>query len=214
MSSSEEHTTFTRPRDGDIREQRPDAALDVLSAVCASTEMSRTAPQLQAPPDMLTGQSKQACLRRRVPTDHEAHSQAQRRLLWRVATTELRRVPAAEAEAEHAMHGRIRTPKRNSRSTIAVMLKPFARARRRRERVRRSNQALESPTSTHSAWRMRRVVLVSPADHAQHAKVRAEEQRESEHAEKDTWVTTWTREQLVETAKTLTKPRPHIAQVV
>ena len=53
-------------------------------------------------------------------------------------------------------------------------------------------------------------MLVSPADHAQHAMVRAEEQRVSEHAETNTWVSTWTSEQLVESAKTLPKPRPHI----
>ena len=35
-----------------------------------------------------------------------------------------------------------------------------------------------------------------------------------EHAEENTWVSTWTSERLVETAKTLTKPRPHIAEVV
>ena len=68
-----------------------------------------------------------------------------------------------------------------------------------------------SNTSTHSDWREKRVVLVRPADHAQHAKVRAEEQRVSEHAEANTWVSTWTSEQLVETAKTLTQPRPRIA---
>ena len=71
-----------------------------------------------------------------------------------------------------------------------------------------------SNTSTHSDWREKRVVLVSPADHAQHAKVRAEEQRVSEHAEANTWVSTWTSEQLVESAETLTQPRPRIAQVV
>ena len=57
-------------------------------------------------------------------------------------------------------------------------------------------------------------MLVRPACHAQHAKVRAEAQRVSEHAERNTWVSTWTSEQLVETAKTLTNPRPHIAQVM
>ena len=35
------------------------------------------------------------------------------------------------------------------------------------------------------------MVLVSPADHAQHAKVRAEEQHVSEHAERNTWVSTY-----------------------
>ena len=57
-------------------------------------------------------------------------------------------------------------------------------------------------------------MLVRPACHAQHAKVRADAQRVSEHAERNTWVSTWTSEQLVETAKTLTKPRPHTAQVM
>ena len=57
-------------------------------------------------------------------------------------------------------------------------------------------------------------MLVCPADDAQHAKVRAEEQRVSEHAETNTWVSTWTREQLVETAKTSTQPRYRTAQVV
>ena len=59
-----------------------------------------------------------------------------------------------------------------------------------------------------------RVVLVSPANHAQHAKVRAEEQRVSEHADTHMWVSTSMSEQLVETAKTLTQPRPRIAQVM
>ena len=35
---------------------------------------SRETPQQQAPPDMRTGQSAKACLRREVPTDHEARS--------------------------------------------------------------------------------------------------------------------------------------------
>ena len=55
------------------------------------------------------------------------------------------------------------------------------------------------------------MVLVRPADLAQHMKERAE----------NTWVSTWTREQLVEDRvstcrqrRTLMKPRPHIAQVV
>ena len=107
-----------------------------------------------------------------------------------------------------------RRPKRDSRNTVTIMLKPFARARGRRECESRSNQALETRTSTHRAGRGRRVVLVSPADHAQHPKVRAEEQRVSEHAETNTWVSTWTSEQLVETAKPLTQPRLHTAQVV
>ena len=44
--------------------------------------------------------------------------------------------------------------------------------------------------------------------------MRAEEQRLSEQAETNPWLTTWTTKQLVETGKTLTKPRLRIAQVV
>ena len=57
---------------------------------------------------MRTGQSAMACLRREVPTDHEARGQAQRRQLRGVAT-ELRRDRDPEAEAKHAKHDRIRT---------------------------------------------------------------------------------------------------------
>ena len=43
--SRNEHLGSTRPstspRDGDIREQRPDAALDVLGAACTSTGKSQ-----------------------------------------------------------------------------------------------------------------------------------------------------------------------------
>ena len=58
-----------------------------------------------------------------------------------------------------------------------------------------------------------RVVLVSPAGHAQHVKVRAEEQHVRECAE-NTWVSTWTSKQPVETAKTLPKRRPHMVKKV
>ena len=75
MSSSGSTRPSTKPRDGDIREQRLDAALVVFSAACTSTGRSRKAPQQQAPPDMLIGQSIRTCLRRVVPTDHEAYSQ-------------------------------------------------------------------------------------------------------------------------------------------
>ena len=89
-----------RPRDG-FRERRPDAASVVLAAGTAQAREKQEAPQQQAPPDMRTGQSAKACLRREVPTDHEARGQAQRRQLRRVAT-ELRRDRDPEAEAKHA----------------------------------------------------------------------------------------------------------------
>ena len=58
---------------------------------------------------MLTGQSMQACLRREVPADHEAHSQAKRRQLQRVAMTELRRDHDPDAEAEQGKRDRLCT---------------------------------------------------------------------------------------------------------
>ena len=66
------------------------------------------------PPDMLIGQSKRACLCRKVPTDHEAHGQCgdsrNRKLRWETSLT----------------------PKQSTRSTIEVMPKPFARWTRTR----------------------------------------------------------------------------------
>ena len=50
----------------------------------AREEEHKTPQQKQAPPDMQTGRSIRACLRRGVPADHEAHSQTQRRQLRRV----------------------------------------------------------------------------------------------------------------------------------
>ena len=105
VSSSEEPTR--RPRDG-FRERRPDAASVVLAAGTAQAREEQEAPQQQAPPDIWTSQPAKACLRREVPTDHEARGQALRRQLRRVAT-ELRRDHDPEAGAKHAKHDRIRT---------------------------------------------------------------------------------------------------------
>ena len=95
---------------------------------------SRRLQQQQAPPDMRTGQSAKACLRREVPTDHEARGQAQRRQLRRVAT-ELRRGRDLEAEAKHAKHGRIRTQ-------ISYL-----------SRMTSDRGGEKTMTSTHSGWR-------------------------------------------------------------
>ena len=56
------------------------------------------------------------------------------------------------------------------------------------ETVANGTVASTSMTSTHSARRGRKVVLVVPADHAQHGNVRAAEQHGRERAEKNTWV--------------------------
>ena len=161
----------TRPRDGDVREQRPDAALDVLGAACTSMGDNKTRVHQTCGP---VNQHKHVCVER-CP-GHEAHSQAQRRQLRRVATTELRRECTQR-------------PKRNRRRMVASELQSGTRGTRsqscssrrgRRECESWSTQALETPPRTEPAGRERRVVLVSPADHAQHAIVRAEEQRVSE----------------------------------
>ena len=65
-----------------------------------------------------------------------------------------------------------RRPKQYTRSTIEVMLKPFARARNDVD-ANQSSCALRSHTFTRGARRERTVVLVNPADHAQHVKERA-----------------------------------------
>ena len=58
-----------------ICERRPDAPPNVLGAACTSSRRSRSAPPAsKAPPDMRKGQAAQVCLRREVPTDHEARS--------------------------------------------------------------------------------------------------------------------------------------------
>ena len=102
---------------------------------------------------MLTGRSKRACLCREVPTDHEAHGQTQRWLQnsKRFGGTYARRT------------------KQYTRSTIEVMLKPFARARNDVD-ANQSSCALRSHTFTRRARRERTVALVSPADHAQHVR--------------------------------------------
>ena len=62
---------------------------------------------------MLTSRSKRKCLCREVPTDHEAHGQTQR---WLQNSKSFGGTYAQR-------------PKQYTRSTIEVMLKPFARAR-------------------------------------------------------------------------------------
>ena len=59
-----------------------------------------------------------------------------------------------------------------TRSTIEVVLKPFARARNGVD-ANQSGCAQRSHTFTRGARRGRTVVLVNPGDHAQHVKERA-----------------------------------------
>ena len=47
-----------------------------LLRVTEQAQEEHKTPQQQAPPDMQTGQSIRACLRRGVPADHEAHSRS------------------------------------------------------------------------------------------------------------------------------------------
>ena len=129
---------------------------DRLAAGTAQAREEQEAPQQQAPPDMRTGRSAKACLRREVPTDHEARGQVQRRQLQRVAT-ELRRDRDPEAEAKHAKHGRIRTQ-------ISYL-----------SRMTSDRGGEETVTSTHSGWRGTQVALVSPANHPAQRRARAAE---------------------------------------
>ena len=126
---------------------------------------------------MRTGQSVKACLRREVPTDHEARGQAQRRQLRRVAT-ELRRDCDPEAEAKHAKHGRIRTQ-------ISYL-----------SRMTSDRGGEQTVTSTHSGWRGRRWCW-SVQQTTQHNDV-SEQLSSGEACGRDTWVSTWTSKQLVE----------------
>ena len=105
---------------------------------------------------MMTSRSKRACLCREVPTDHEAHGQTQRCL--------------QNSKSFGVTYARRR--KQHTRSTIEVMLKAFARARNDVD-ANQSSCALRSHTFTRGARRERTVVLVNPADHAQHVKERA-----------------------------------------
>ena len=78
QSSSEEAArrsdkTFNKASRREIRERRPDAVPDVLVRAVQARERNT-----KAEPDMRTGQSAQTCLRREVPTDHEARNHTQR----------------------------------------------------------------------------------------------------------------------------------------
>ena len=103
----------TRPRDRDVREQRLGPTLDVLGAgLHKHGERSRTAPQQrQAPRDMQTGQSIRACLRREVPADHEARSQASAGPLLGSRSRTSKAKPRQDAAGTAAGRGVVRTHK-------------------------------------------------------------------------------------------------------
>ena len=118
----------------------------------------------------------------------------------------------------HNSHS-IRTSGRNCKKMFCVT--PHTQALSESEIVQsgdvgaqsRSYRAQESHELHARRAQGERVVLVSPVGHAQHVKVRVEEQHVRECA-KNTWVSTWTSEQPVETAKTSPKRRPHIVKKV
>ena len=61
---------------GDCATQRPhDGAHDGNRERNVRRALGLVSTSAKAPPNMLTGQSLQVCLRREVPTDHEAHGQ-------------------------------------------------------------------------------------------------------------------------------------------
>ena len=129
-----------------IRVRRPDAAPDVLDAVCTST-----GEQHKAPPDTQSGESAQACLRRKVPTDEGARSHAAGTAAGaRVATTlRFGWILTWTSKEANAKHDRIHTQALSENGPVQdgdVNVK------------NRSNRILEPTTSTRSA-RRERVVL-------------------------------------------------------
>ena len=161
-------------------------------ARCGLHEQRRL--QEQAPPDMRTGQSAQAYLRREVPTDHEAHSQSQPRQLRRVATTELRWDCSSEAEAEHRARSHPHSGLQRERTREGCDEEPEQPSSGNTDLHAQSQEeggewCWSVQQTTHS---MPRCVLRSSA---------------SVSMWRGTWVCTWTSEQLVETAKTLTETK-------
>ena len=131
---------------------------------------------------MLTGRSMQACLCREVPTDHEAHGQ--RSNGCRRARAQLQ---SSAQESRRLSFGGMytRRPKQNSRNTVVFVLRLATRARERRACETRARELQRhSLTFMCSARRRRIVVLVSPADHAQHAKERPQDDMGEQFATK------------------------------
>ena len=159
MSSPGSTRPSTRPGGKDIR--------DVIAAFTAQAREEHKTPQQQAPPDMQTGQSIRACLRREVPADHEAHSQPQRRQLRRVATTELRRECTPETEARKA--------KPWQRTTIA----PHAGAQREQTRAKWRSMT-DDPR--HKAGRGRRTTV---DDRGEQSRAKPDERRSVHQEQKN-----------------------------
>ena len=113
-----------------------------------------------------------------MPTDLEAHGQRSGGCKKRagVPISALLKSRDDSASAGARLRGRSSTRETRSHPYTQVghltrMMAWMIRPKRRRERENQSGQALKSNTSTHSARRERAVVLVRPADHAQHVKV-------------------------------------------
>ena len=152
----------------------------MFAAGTAQAREEQEAPQQQAPPDMRTGQSAKACLRREVPTDHEARGQAQRRQLRRVAT-ELRRDHDPEAGAKYAKHIRTQADHQSRMTSVRGKQKDL-HAQRLEGTHRGGGDAGDAGQSSR------------PTSTTTSQSSRALEKR----AEENTWVSTWTGKQLVE----------------
>ena len=105
-----------------------------------------------APSHMLTRQSIQACLRREMPTDHEAHGQTQQSTLQKSKSTELcsRRSDgnrSTELCSRRSDGNPPWTPKQNTRRSLVSTVKLITKAGQRHAKK-----------------------LVSPTNHAQRAK--------------------------------------------
>ena len=123
MSSSEEHKTFNKA--SRWRHSRAATGRGAGRARCGLYEHGRQ--QEQAPPDMRSGQSAQACLRREVPTDHRS-------------TQPIAVATAAESRNDRASAGLQPGGRSGTQSSIASTRRPSARVDPRRIVTREPEQ--------------------------------------------------------------------------
>ena len=105
----EQKTFHKASRKGHSRAATGRGRWTCLLRVTAQARKEHETPQQQAPPDMQTGQSIRACLRRGVPADHEAHSRSGDN--------------CEESQRLSFGGSRPRRPKRGNQTTIASALR-------------------------------------------------------------------------------------------
>ena len=183
----------------------------LLRVTAQAREEEHKTPQQQAPPDMQTGQSIRACLRRGVPADHEAHSRsgdsceesqrlsfggsAPRRPKQGKARTWQRTTIAPHAEQTRAerRHGMTSGTRPGGEEGPPWTIAGKQSRAKPDERCSVQTFEAEAPATrcsqrrtrvaTDTAWRSSRPAWSQRPPHAQQVKERAKE---------NTWVSTWT----------------------